>query len=587
MFGRIMIFAAALCGALSASATAPTTSVRDVRVMDSGWTFFVGTATSTDGAAVVDLPHTWNAMGNERGVGNYLKLVDVPAEWADRRVFLRVGGAATVADVFVGSHHVGSHKGGSSAFTVELTGALKFGSANALRIVVDNSPRLDVMPTAGAENIYGGLFRGVELIVCDPSGLAPDDGVRVETGVVDTQRVDGRVRLRLLGTDTLPTLVRVRFQDGEGKQVFERSAPVEPEVEELAMEFSLPRPRLWNGTEDPHLYDVEVVVRRADTLTLDSVVVRTGFRTVAVSDRNKILLNDRQVPVRGVIVHRDRAMVGAALTHFQIEEDVALIRETGANAVRVAGGQHSDYFYELCDEAGLLVWSDLPFTGAAYPTDLDFVDTPAFRNNGAAQLTEMIDQLDHHPSVVVWGLFSDILVRPDNDPVPFVRELDALAHDMDPERLTGGVSVQDGELNAITDLIVFDLPFGWESGPPDGVKVWLEQLRRNFPNLHAGISYSAGGSIFQKSRTLQKPDIQSTSHPESWQTFVHREYLRLAADAPELWGVFVGNMFDFGSWRALGGHGRGIDDHGLVTFDRKYRKEAFDVYRAAWNPDKK
>ncbi len=680
---RCIVFVAFLFGGVVSA------SARDVYDLGTGWTFFFGTQVHTDNAPTVNLPHTWNATFAEtffRGDGNYLKTIDVPASWTGRRVFLRIGGAATVADVFANSRHAATHAGGSSAFTVELTDYLRVGAKNMLRIVVNNSPRLDVMPTAGEENVYGGLFRGAELIVCEPLSVSPTvdgtDGIRVETATITREKAEGVVRLRLLGagsaisagagvgagfvtgaavatgaatgaaaaittaaranaatvgttvaagsatgagtgamtgavtgaaagavtgatvttgtatgavagaataTGTGTSLASVRILDAGGEVVANESAVISHDTNELSIPFSIPDPHLWHGVADPHLYNVEVKLTRPDGSTADSLMVRTGFRTVAVSDDNKLLLNGVPVRVRGVIVHRDWAMVGTALGGFQIEEDVALIREMGANAVRVAGGQHDPYFYDLCDAAGLMVWSDLPFTGAAYPTDIDFVDTQAFRSNGKEQLTEMIGQLAHHPSVVVWGLFSNVSTTAGDDPVPYIRELNELAHSLDNQRLTGGSSVQNGDINTITDLVSFDLPFGWESGPPDGVAPWLTELSRNWGHLRAGISYGAPGSIFERSERLQKPDIDSGRHPENWQTFVHKEYLRLAVDAPQLWGVFVGNMFDFGSAKAprnglTGGSGGGfsIDERGRVTFDRKYRKAAFRLYKSAW-----
>ncbi len=564
-------------------------SARSVYNLNAGWTFFTEEATHTDGAAVVNLPHTWNATATKgyfRGEGNYLKSIDIPSDWNGKRVFLRAHGAASVADVFVGGRHISTHLGGSSAFTVELTDYLTFGQSNSLRIIVSNAPRLDILPTAGEENVYGGLFRDVELIVCEPISVSPSvnggDGIFVSTTRLDSVLVEGTVRLTLLDTpkdapkDTPKNArVRLRILDSGGHVAFD--ATVAANTTEIP--FSISSPHLWQGTADPHLYNIEVTLSKGDDdAVTDYISIQYGFRTVAIDPANNLTLNGQPIKIHGVIVHRDRAMVGTALTPFQIEEDIALIQELGANAVRVFGGQHAPYFYELCDRAGLLVWNDLPFLGATYPIDIDFIDTEIFKANGKQQLIEMISQLRNHPCIVAWGLFSGVSGRW-GDPVPWIRELNDLAHQLDSQRLTAGSSNQDGEINFITDLISFELSFGWRSGMPDGVTLWLEQLRSGWSHLRAGISYGAGGSIFHQSERLERPDPDGFSHPENWQTFVHSEYLRLAVDAPGLWGVFVGNMFDFGAARSPVSP---IDDRGLVTFDRKYRKGAFYLYKEAW-----
>ena len=567
-------------------------SSREVYNIDAGWRFFTGSDTDSANSSPVNLPHIWNAQaagGDTRGIGNYLKDISIPAEWQDKRVFLRVRGAETVTDVFVGSRHIGEHRGGNTAFTFDITEGLRFGETNTFRIVVNSSPRLDVLPTAGDGRVYGGIFRNVELIVCDPLSISPavmgGDGIHITTDRLSAEKAEGTVKIELSNRSGVASgaRARVRFTDEAGAVVAQSNVSVPRTGSTVSVPFTITTPRLWQGTADPYLYNVEVVLSSGDEgVTTDSLTVRTGFRTVGIDSGNNFLLNGRAMKLHGVILHRDRAMVGMALTPFQIEEDVELIRRMGANAVRVTGGRHHDYFYTLCDEAGLIVWNDGPFTGTAYPTDIDFVNTGEFRANGERQISEMIMQLYNHPSVAMWGLFSNVSVRGD-DPVPYIRHLNDLVHKLDPHRLTAGSSVQDGDINFITDMISFDLSLGWESGMPDGVARWIEQLRAGWPELRAGISYSAGASIFQQSATLEKPVVLSGNHPEGWQTFFHEQYMHHAVDAEGLWGVFVGNMFDFGAVHYPWGDGRDIDDRGLVTFDRKDPKDAYWLYKANWN----
>ncbi len=589
-----------LCAAAGASISA---AAREVFNVSSGWTFFTSDDPTTDGAATVNLPHIQATASTV----NYLKQIAVPASWEGRRVFLRVGGAATVADVFVDGRHCATHRGASAPFTVEITRLLTWGTPATVRIVADSSPGLDVLPTAGREKVYGGIYRTVELIACDSLSISPaasldttpdtgtTDGLWIATDRLTPDRAEGRVRLSLLTPPDMSSpdgsFARVRFLDTDGNLAAQSSLPVTSPT--LEIPFTLSDPHLWQGTDDPYLYEVEVTLFGPDGAQTDRLVTTTGFRTVAIDSGGNFTLNGRPMKIHGVVLGRDRMMVGTALTPFQIEEDVDLIRETGANAVRVAGGRHSDYFYTLCDEAGLLVWSDGPFTGAAYPTDIDFVDTPAFRDNGRRQMGEMISGLYNHPSVVAWGVFANVSAR-GGDPVPYIRELDALARRLDPARLTSAGSTRDGEVNFITDIVSFDLSIGWDAGLPDGVVLWLDQLRTGWPDLRAGISYGAGASILHQSERLERPLPTDSYHPEGWQTFFHEEYVRHAVDAPGLWGVFVANMFDTAEAKVPSGSptasasagvgvGMAIDDRGLVTFDRKDRKDAFWLYKALWN----
>ena len=577
--------------------SAGSVSARSTYNINARWTFFTGNDTDTGTSSVIYLPHTWNSdagassNGYYRGVGNYMKDVDIPFTWRGKRVFLRIGGGATVTDVIINGRHVADHYGGSSAFTVELTDRLKYGQANKFWIIVNNSPRMDVLPTAGEENVYGGIFRNVELIVCNTLSVSPaaegGDGVWITAAKVSPDKAEGVVKLDLLDMESVPenARARIRFTDGEERLVAQNSVAIidlAPGNTEISLPFTVSKPRLWQGTEDPYLYNVEVTITSGDEIITDSLVVGTGFRTFGVDKQNNFLLNGKPYRLHGVILHRDRMMVGTAMTPFQIEEDVNIIREMGANAVRVAGGQHSDYFYTLCDEAGIIVWNDAPFTGSVFPTDRDFSDTPQFRCNGAQQLGEMVSQLYNHPSIAMWGVFSDVSTRGD-DPVPYIRELNALAHKLDPARLTVASSTADGDINFVTDLILFNQSFGWVNGMPDGIVLWMDQLKRNFPQLPAGLSYSAGASIFHQSEKLEKPAVLSNHHPENWQTYFHEQYMKNAAEAPQFWGVFIGNMFDFGAARRTWGDGKGTNDHGLVTFDRKDRKDAYYLYKANWD----
>lgn len=304
-------------------------------------------------------------------------------------------------------------------------------------------------------------------------------------------------------------------------------------------------PRLWNGTADPFMYDV-IVRLMDDSLLCDEVTVPLGLRYFSVDPKQGFLLNGSPYRLRGVSHYEDRASVGNALTPYQIAEDLDLIAEMCANAVRAAAYPHNESFYDECDRRGLVVLSELPLIGPAYMTDRGYINTEAFRDNGRDQLREMIFQQFNHPSVAVWGIFFDQTPRGD-DPTAYVKELNSLAMLEDPSRLTSATSNQDGKINFVTDLVVWDHNYGWKEGLPSDIKVWLDQLRTNWGSLCSGISYGAGASIYHQDDSLYRPDYLGNWHPERWQTYLHEQYYPYIDGSPFLWGWFVANMFDYGA----------------------------------------
>lgn len=592
---RTIILITLLALGLACSAAA---RQREVLNINRNWQFFAASATSSDGAQVVNLPHTWNrdalaGIGDyKRGAFNYLKKIDIPAAWRGKRVFLKCYGAGTTCRLLVNGRHAGEHRSPCTAFAFEITDFIQPGGRNDIWLIVDNSARLDVMPTAGDQNFYGGIFRDVELIVTDREMIAltdnGSDGVYVKQKNVTARKVEAEAEVKVSGAGDSNVAVHLAVTTPAGDTVAVRSAKVKLAgrvTSTATIPFTIDNPRLWNGTADPYMYDVNVQVMSGDRAG-DMVKVRTGFRTVGAEPSGAFYLNGAKYPVRGVIVTQDRAGAGPAISADDVREDMAIIREMGANAVRVKGFVHHPEFYRLCDREGILVWSDFPLMGAAYLTDIDFVDTKPLRDNGTMQAAIIIRQQYNHPSVVMWGVFSDLVTRGD-DPTDYVATLELAAKREDPSRLTVASSKGDGKINFITDLIVWNHHFGWREGYPSDIDVWRKQLHANWKDLRSGVSYEAGASIRQQSDSLQRPVFGGNWHPERWQTHVHEEYFRYLSLDSLFWGVFAGNMFDYGAARDTSGEGAGVNDHGLVTFDRHHRKDAFFLYKANWNTDDK
>ena len=579
-----------LCGLLLAAL--PVRADRETYDLNDGWMFY--TYAQADSVSV-SLPHTWNdvdALAGRadyyRGAGQYMKTIAVPAEWQGRRIFIRFYGAGTVTDLLVNGRYVGRHRGGNNAFEFEVTDFLNYGDKNLLWVTVSNAARTDVLPTSEAENAYGGLFRGVEVVVTDPAVIGFDgwggSGVRMQARKVKPERVEGTAVVAVNALRGGSCQIGLTIRDARDSIVWRGSErhKIDSGISEMAVPFEVEQPHLWRGTEDPYLYRVTVTLAEGENA--DTVAFRTGFRSFAADAERGFTLNGEPYPLRGVVLWRDQAVYGPVFSEAQLRRDVELIREMGANAVRVAGGSHAQEFYDLCDEAGLVVLADGPFVGTARLDRRGYYNEPMFHENGLQQLHEEIYQLYNHPSIVCWGLFADPKMIGD-DPRPFVEALQAKAKRLDPSRLTAGVSNQDGDINNITDLIVWNHSFGWGVGQPEDIAIWRDQLHSDpdWKRLKSAVSYRAGGSPYQYADRLQRPDPQRSWHPENWQSHVHQVHYDALAGDPAFWAIFVGDMFDRGDADSEAGGNRGVEDCGLVSFDRRIRKDAFWFYKANWN----
>lgn len=563
---------------------------RQTYTLNRDWKFFTY---SEDYSSIVNLPHQWNtdALGGKidywRGTGNYLRYVDFRPEWKGKRLFIRFGGANLVTDLLINGRYVGRHEGGSSAFTFEITDYVNFNGRDLLWVIVNNGTNTEVMPTAGNEISYGGLFREVSLIVEEPTHIALDhyssNGIYIHTSKVSAERAEGEVEVKVSAHASQSASIVLAVSDKEGREVFSTTQKVRTTkgTTTTFIPFAIDSPQLWNGTLNPALYTFTVGLYVGGE-KCDEMGVQSGFRTVEVTAEG-LLLNGAKYPIKGVLMHRDRALSGVAVTEREVMEDVEFACEMGANAIRVVGGAHHPSFYRICNNLGLLVFCDLPLMGATTLNGKGFFDTPEFRENGKEQLHEMIYQNYNNPSVVAWNLFSELEIRGEN-PVDYLRSLHSLAKRLDPSRLTSGWSNQDGEINFVTDLVVWSHSFGWMEGLPSDIRVWQEQLHSvpEWHALHSAVSYKCGGNIFHQSDLLEKPLSSSSWHPERWQTYFHETYLETLSADKDLWGVFVDGLFDYAS---VDTHrsAAAVSDMGVVSFNRQARKDAFYLYKARWN----
>lgn len=566
-------------------------------LLNNDWNFRFSHQVQKGTEVRVDLPHTWNAqdalsgkIDYKRGIGNYEKNLFIRSEWKGKRLFIRFEGVNNIADVFVNRRHIGEHRGGYGAFIFEITGKVEYGKENSILVRVNNGEQLDIMPLVGDFNFYGGIYRDVHLLITDETCISPlnyaSPGVRLIQDSVSHKYAKVRAVVDLSNGDSGNREVELNVRLLDGQRVVKEGTKKVNLSGNAAMQqeftFEIDQPHLWNGRQDPFLYQAEVTLSRNGQM-VDRVTQPLGLRFYQIDPDKGFFLNGKHLPLQGVCRHQDRSDVGNALRPQHHEEDAALMLEMGVNAGRLAHYPQATYFYDLMDKNGIIVWAEIPFVGPGGYNDKGFVDLPAFRANGKEQLKELIRQHNNHPSICVWGVFNELTELGDN-PVEYIKELNVLAHQEDPTRPTTSASNQMGDLNFITDAIAWNRYDGWYGGTPADLGKWLDRMHKDHPEICIAISeYGAGASIYHQQDSLVKTVPTSWWHPENWQTYYHIENWKTISSRPYVWGSFVWNMFDFGAAHRTEGDRPGINDKGLVTFDRKVRKDAFYFYKANWN----
>lgn len=517
----------------------------------------------------VDLPHTWNNIDGQDGKDGYLRTKAVYSKTLAPRAgvcYLEVLAANSVAEVFLDGAKLCTHEGGYSAFWTDLTGMSEKGGK--LEISVDNSPNEAVYPTMADFTFYGGLYRGVNLLVCPEKHFLPtSNGVGIWATAY--KRDDGWELVITFETSASAKGDEVSFilKDRDGKEV--GSAKAKGWAGRAVIKVG--SPRLWD-VDDPYLYTLVGSIEGGD-----SAKIETAFRYFSFDADKGFFLNGRHLKIKGVSRHQDSEGVGNALTHAMHEEDIKLIKEVGANSVRLAHYQHSDYFYTLCDREGLLVWAEVPVISRFSPKQ---------QFNALSQLKELVLQAKNHPSIFTWSIANEITIAGESKGLKkALSELDALAKSLDDSRPTVMAAVTmcpvTSELNSVTDIIGYNHYFGWYVGTYRDLDNWLEKWRKTAPDKKLCLSEYGAEGITRYQNSHPVPGDYS----ESYQAVYHENYMERIAAADWMWGSYVWNMFDFGSAARNEGGVRGRNNKGLVTFDRKIKKDSFYLYKAWWSDE--
>ena len=523
---------------------------------------------------VVNLPHTWNADGNnDRSEYVYQKNISVSEKHKNDVLYLEFLGANSLCKVYLNDKYIGEHRGGYSTFRFEITEFYEWDKENVLSVYVDNSPTEDISPLNGDFTIYGGLYRDVNLICTSRTHFDLEyfgsNGVILRSEVHEDQSGSLHIELHTLCADDAMVHLKVLDQDGRTIQ----SQKAKASDKQLTMKFE--KPDLWNGKENPYLYTLRAELKDENEV-YDEVSMNFGFRSCELTSEEGFFLNGKPHRINGVAKHQDFESYGNAVTTNLIQKDFELIRDIGANALRLSHYQHDQQVYDLCDEEGYVVWAEIPM--------MSMPDSEPVLKNAADQLKELIYQNCHHPSICFWGIQNEIAMG--GESIDMYRSVDVLndiVHELLPDGLSASANMyhvkNSSPLNFITDMTGYNLYYGWYYDKVSGLDKWIDQFHSDNPQVALGISeYGADCNLAFHS---DHPEVKDYS--EEFQSIYHEETYDIIKSKPYLWGSFVWNMFDFGSSIRNEGGTEGKNCKGLVSFDRQVKKDAFYYYKANWS----
>ncbi len=532
----------------------------------------------------VQLPHSWNAIDGQDGNGSYdrgkywyAKTFETPKQpLPGGKVFVEILAAGQQATVYVNGTEVTYHEGGYSTFRADITSLCKEEGENLLVVACSNEYKDSVYPQSADFTFYGGLYRGVNLISVPEAHFDLEyyggPGIQVTPKPCDCGGATFEIVTYVKNTDENFTVL-YSVLDAEGKEVASGCRP----ADSTGITLYVPDAKKWD-IDSPYLYTVKAALQRRNE-TFDEISTRAGVRSFSCDPQKGFIINGKETPLRGVSRHQDMLYKGNALTKEDHYRDAELIKELGANTIRLAHYQHNQYFYDACDELGFIVWAEIPFISV-------FNKDPEAHQNCISQLKELIIQNYNHPSICFWGISNEILIGGISEKlVENHKELNALAKELDPTRLTTIAHVSmtpvESPMHHITDVESYNHYFGWYGGKMEDNGPWLDNFHKVHPDICLGLSeYGCEGII-----TYHGPNPACKDYSEEYQALYHEHMAKVLDERPWIWSSHVWNMFDFGCAARNEGGVAGRNNKGLMTIDRKTKKDSYYIYKAYWNKE--
>nr|WP_243167800.1 glycoside hydrolase family 2 TIM barrel-domain containing protein [Anaerocolumna cellulosilytica] len=524
----------------------------------------------------VDLPHTWNTNNDRyRGLTLYQKVVSINSEHKEGELYLEFLGANSVCKVYLNGTFIGEHRGGYSTFRFCITDKYIWDKENLLQVYVDNATTKDVSPLGGDFTIYGGLYRDVNLICTSKAHFDlcywGTKGVLIHTEMDKNKSGVVQIESHTVASEDMEIVYEIYSQN---KQLISSKRV---SVRKDKISFLIQSPELWKGIESPALYLLKAYLMKDSEIT-DQIELHFGFRECKLTADKGFFLNEKHLFIQGVAKHQDFEGIGNAISKIHMDKDMELIKEIGANSVRLSHYQHDQYMYDLCDKEGMVVWAEIPM--------LSMPDNSEGLQNAENQLKELILQNIHHPSICFWGVQNEIAMNGESISMyQKVEHLNSIAHQVLPNGITASANMyyvkNNSQLNFITDMLGYNLYYGWYYGNIDDLSEWIEQFHRDNPQIALGISeYGVDSNL-----KFHSEDPKIKDYSEEYQALYHEITYPIICNHTFMWGSYAWNMFDFGSDIRHEGGTIGKNCKGLVSFDRETRKDSFYYYKANWSQE--
>lgn len=575
--------------------------MRNVININNGWKFIkqdeikaIEKSYNDESWEKINLPHTWNAIDGANGFDFYKGACWYRKEFTidnlaqGNKVFIEFEGSNSITDVYVNGIYLGEHRGGYSTFRFDITDAIEFGKNNTLSVKVNNTVVDDVYPQMADFTFYGGIYRDVNIVIANNVHFDLMDygsrGIYIIQEEVSKEKALLTIKSKVVNADEEDKKVRLwaDILDADGKVVTYATKEVvihKGESKYVEMSATIENPTLWNGRKNAYMYEAKVSMVSFND-TIDELSIPFGVRYFEVDAEKGFFLNGEHLSLNGVSRHQDRKDMGWAITEKEQREDMELIKEVGATSIRLAHYQHNQYFYDLCDNEGMVIWAEIPFISVMSKSELEGI-------NAKQQMIELIRQNYNHPSIMFWGIQNEIQISGERPELrKLVNELNELTKKEDPTRLTTMANVMfvedDDKYNYVTDILGYNKYFGWYQGKSEDFAGWLDGFHKTNPNVKLGISEYGAEGILQ----YHTNDPKVKDYSEEYHTLYHETVWKIFEARPYLWSTYVWNMFDFGANIRDEGGVQGRNNKGLITYDRKIKKDAFYMYKAHWSDEK-